>query len=140
MRGDGGAKAEQSLSQSIEFVQCRPEARAEYCAIQSTFTGPAMRRLHSRHRAGRFIGFECLHRLCGPDSPRFDVIHLSGFLPGQKDGGEQHFWEAFDEAAKAIRRKSGRSVLQDWDKQRTRRFLLVEQLGEVSLTSQSLES
>lgn len=137
---DGGAEAEHALSQSIEFVQCEPEARDEYCELQSTFTGPAMRRLHSLNRAGRFIGFECSQRLLGADNPLFDVIHLSGFLPGQKDGGEQDFWQAFDAAARAIGRDSGRSVMQSWNEQRTRRFLLVDQIDAVSVSTSALES
>lgn len=40
--------------------------------------------LHSRDKAGRFIGFEATQRLFGmPDMPQWDVFHVYGFTPWQ---------------------------------------------------------
>ncbi|MEN0067252.1 MAG: hypothetical protein AAGA48_34290 [Myxococcota bacterium] len=79
-----GVMREPRLTNTIEYVFSNPEARDAYYADQYTLSGPAMADLHSRDKAGRFIGFEVEQRLFGASSmPTWDVLHVVGFTPWQ---------------------------------------------------------
>ena len=137
--GKGGVEAEPGLTQFLEVIQSKPEFREHYYNMQYTFSGPTMRRLFDRDLAGRFIGFECVDRLAGAAEPLFDVIHVSGFTPGQLERAKPHFQQAFEDAANAIGEPSGRAIMDNWNTQREGRGIPVEQLHEVSLASRTLE-
>ena len=80
---DGPAR-ERRLLQSIEYVFSKPAERPDYYRSQYEFSGPAMRRLHQRDRAGRFLGVEITERLHGDVAmPLWDVVHVSGFTVAQ---------------------------------------------------------
>jgi len=79
-----GLNREKFLIQTLEFVFSDPAHREQYYLDQYAWSGPAMADLHSRDKAGRFIGFETTQRLYGkPDMPQWDVFHVYGFTPWQ---------------------------------------------------------
>jgi len=79
-----GLAREGSLVHILEYVFSDEEARPEYYRDQVVFSGPAMRDLYLRDKAGRFVGFEVHERLFGaPGMPEWDVFHIVGFTPWQ---------------------------------------------------------
>lgn len=79
-----GFEREAALVHKLEYVFSEPAARPGYYADQYTLSGPAMRDLHLRDKAGRFVGFEVKARLfSAPGMPAWDVVHIVGTTPWQ---------------------------------------------------------
>lgn len=82
---NNGIKREPKMKQTIEYLFSNPEARKKYYEDQYKFSGPAMKDLHSRDKAGRFVGFEIEKRITAKeDVPEWDLIHLIGFTTWQE--------------------------------------------------------
>ncbi len=80
-----GMKREPRMKQTIEYLFSKPNARKDYYEDQYKFSGPAMKDLHSRDKAGRFIGFEIEKRIIAKENmPEWDLIHLIGFTAWQE--------------------------------------------------------
>lgn len=99
-----GLKREPLIVQWIEYVASVPEHRSEYYAASHDFVGPAMRRLHAKNCASRFVGFELTERLYRdkPQTPDWDMVHIAGFTRLQLITVIPHFHRAFDDAAQAV--------------------------------------
>ncbi len=137
----GGLGEESKLIQAIEYVRSFPETKAEYYETQTTFSGPAMRRLHSRDRNGRFIGFEIVRRLYQHERMlELDVIHLSGFTLWQTIKCIPYFRAAFQKAAEDIGEPSGRAIMKGWDRQRVKHTFRIRQLHACTRASYLLET
>lgn len=79
-----GIIRETRMKQTIEYVFSKPNARKDYYEDQYKFSGPAMKDLHNRDKAGRFVGFELERRIISKENmPEWDVIHIIGFTPWQ---------------------------------------------------------
>jgi len=72
--------------------------------------------------------------------PAWHVIHLSGFRPWQAVKAVPRFWDAFEDAARAIGEPSGRALVRGWDEQREKRTRFVRQLRACSVSSERLET
>lgn len=117
------AGSARSMLQWIEYVVSDPAHRDTYYRQQYAFSGPAMRRLHERGHCERFVGFEVTERRHGLDGvPAWDVLHISGFRPGQLLGMLPRFRSAARARAEAVYGpgSSGRSIVADWDAIRTK--------------------
>ena len=124
---DGPAR-ERRLLQSIEYVFSKPAERPDYYRSQYEFSGPAMRRLHQRDRAGRFIGVEITERLHGDLAmPLWDVVHVSGFTVAQTLRLPLHFGRAFRDSATALGGPTARARMSRWTRQRDKMQLRVRQ-------------
>ncbi|MEL6406971.1 MAG: hypothetical protein AAFR81_21550 [Chloroflexota bacterium] len=116
-----GVKGESRLIQTIEYVASQPEQRQDYYQSQYEFSGPAMRRLYQRDRVGRFMGIEIVERLIdSPNTPVWDVIHISGFTPWQAMRAVPHFWRAFQQSAAQLGGSSAWERMQKWSSQRVK--------------------
>ncbi|MGD1947447.1 MAG: hypothetical protein ACFB0A_14580 [Croceivirga sp.] len=81
---NGRSKATK-MNQTIEYVFSNPESRSTYYHDQYIFSGPAMKDLYSRDKAGRFIGFELEQRIHSKENmPEWDLIHIIGFTSWQE--------------------------------------------------------
>ena len=79
-----GIIREPRMMQTIEYVFSKPDIRKVYYEEQYKFSGPAMKDLHKRDKAGRFIGFELEKRIIAKENmPEWDLIHIIGFTPWQ---------------------------------------------------------
>ena len=95
-----GIERELKLNQTIEYVFSKLEAREKYYEDQYRFSGPAMRDLHSRDKAGRFVGFELEKRLFGAQNmPQWDVIHIIGFTTWQNIKAIPFFFSTWNKHA-----------------------------------------
>ncbi|MFY1636468.1 hypothetical protein ACN27F_24870 [Solwaraspora sp. WMMB335] len=118
------------MLQWIEYVVSDPARRDTYYPQQYVFSGPAMRRLHERGHCERFVGFEVTERRHGPvGEPAWDVLHISGFRPGQMFGMLPRFRSAAQAQAEAVygAGSSARSILTGWDEVRTKEVVRARQ-------------
>lgn len=114
-----GHRREQDLDQSLEFVFSKPEARAQYYQDQYRWSGPAMADLHSRDKAGRFVGFEVKKRLFGAeDMPEWDLVHIFGFTPWQTLKATPVFMSTWNKHARRVFGPDAtfQSVIASWSK------------------------
>lgn len=129
----GGVAAEGKMLHSMEYVRSRPEKREEYYRTQVIFSGPAVRRMHVCDQFGRFIGFEVVRVMYSAvGMPEWDVIHVSGFSPWQFIKIQFNLRRAFEDAAHAIGKPSGREIMRGWDAQREKRTVFACQIRSYS--------
>ena len=95
-----GLAREAKMNQTIEYLFSDPEARKDYYEDQYVFSGPAMRDLHHRDKAGRFVGFELEKRLVSSESmPEWDLIHIIGFTTWQEIKAAPFFYSTWNKHA-----------------------------------------
>lgn len=114
-----GISKEKHLNQTIEYVFSQPEHREEYYAAQYLWSGPAMADLHSRDKAGRFIGFELDKRLFGSEiMPEWDVAHVFAFTTWQMIKSIPFFYGTWNKHAKRVfgEEMTFKKKLAEWDK------------------------
>ena len=98
-----GVKKEAKLNATIEYILSQPEHREEYYQDQYKWSGPAMRDLYSRDKAGRFIGYEIEKRLFGDETmPGWDVIHVIGFTTWQEIKAVPFFYSTWNKHAERV--------------------------------------
>lgn len=96
-----GMDRESDLSLTVEYVFSNPQYRTAYYQDQYKWSGPAMADLHSRDKAGRFIGFEVEKRLFGNEKlPKWDLLHLVGFTRWQTIKSVPFFLSTWNKHAK----------------------------------------
>ncbi|MEM9299029.1 MAG: hypothetical protein AAGA64_11620 [Bacteroidota bacterium] len=97
---NNGLAREAKMNQNIEYLFSDPEARKDYYEDQYLFSGPAMRDLHHRDKAGRFVGFELEKRLASSESmPEWDLIHIIGFTTWQEIKAAPFFYSTWNKHA-----------------------------------------
>ncbi|MEM1321584.1 MAG: hypothetical protein AAGG75_15105 [Bacteroidota bacterium] len=114
-----GYEREARLQNTVEYVFSNPEHRSTYYEEQYLWSGPAMADLHSRDKAGRFIGFEVEQRLSGTDTmPQWDLIHVFGFTRWQMVKSVPYFFPTWDRHARRAfgEGTSFKEKLKEWDK------------------------
>ena len=97
-----GIMREPRMMQTIEYVFSKPNARKDYYEDQYKFSGPAMKDLYDRDKAGRFIGFELEKRIIAKENmPEWDLIHIIGFTPWQMIKAIPFFYGTWDKHAES---------------------------------------
>ena len=137
-----GPRGERRLFQFIEYVVSDPAYRVSYYPQQYLFSGPAMRSLHRANRCGRFIGFEVVERLDGlQGTPRWDVLHVSGFSARQMLHAGPHFRNAWQRQAETVfgPDADARAIMgKEWDRYRVKATARARQRMASTLQSPSL--
>ncbi|MEM9833571.1 MAG: hypothetical protein AAF944_23275 [Bacteroidota bacterium] len=132
-----GIERAPTMHQTIEYVFSNPAAREEYYQDQYRFSGPAMQDLHSRDKAGRFIGFELEKRIfASKNMPQWDVIHIMGFTTWQEIKAVPFFYQTWNKHAE---RAYGEGMtlkkkLAEWNKIRTNVKSATKQNFSMTLT------
>ena len=133
---NNGLAAEPRLLQWLEYVFSDARYRDEYYNTQYVFSGPAMRRMRSKNRAGRFLGFEIEERIRDSRQiPQWDVLHISGFtllqcmkyLMFSRGEWDRQAKECWGESA------SGAEVMGQWEKQRVKIMPRAKQIAESTI-------
>lgn len=114
-----GMDRESDLLLTVEYLFSNPKHREAYYQEQYKWSGPAMADLHSRDKAGRFIGFEMEKRLFGNEElPKWDLLHVVGFTRWQTIKSIPFFLSTWNKHAK--RAFGGKMTfgkkLKEWDK------------------------
>ncbi|MEL7268274.1 MAG: hypothetical protein AAGL34_01720 [Bacteroidota bacterium] len=117
-----GIKRAPRMQQHIEYVFSNSEARERYYNDQYQFSGPAMQDLHSRDKAGRFIGFELEERIASAENmPKWDVIHIIGFTNWQSIKALPFFHSTWNKHAEIVYGKgmTMKKKVAEWERIRT---------------------
>ena len=117
-----GISREPKMKQTIEYLFSNPEARKKYYEDQYNFSGPAMKDLHNRDKAGRFVGFELEKRIAtSKNMPEWDLIHIIGFTTWQEIKAIPFFYSTWNKHAERAFGKgmTFKKKLAEWNKIRT---------------------
>ena len=119
---ENGIAREPRMKQTIEYLFSKPNARKEYYEDQYKFSGPAMKDLHNRDKAGRFIGFELEKRITATENmPEWDLIHIIGFTNWQTIKAIPFFYGTWNKHAKNAfgEGMTFKKKIAEWNKIRT---------------------
>ena len=131
-----GISRESKMKQTIEYLFSNVEARKVYYEDQYRFSGPAMKDLHSRDKAGRFVGLELEERITAIDNmPEWDLIHIIGFTKWQEIKAIPFFYSTWNKHAERAFGKgmTMKKKIAEWDKIRTNVKSTVKQNFDVTL-------
>lgn len=137
-----GVKREPKLNGTIEYILSQPEHRKRYYQDQYNWSGPAMRDLHNRDKAGRFVGYEVEKRLFGDETmPAWDVIHVIGFTTWQEIKAIPFFHSTWNRHAERVWGKgmTFKKKLAEWEKIRINIKSSVQQNMPLTLTDLLLQ-
>lgn len=137
-----GVKREAKLNATIEYILSQPEHREQYYQDQYNWSGPAMRDLHSRDKAGRFIGYEVEKRLFGDETmPEWDVIHVIGFTTWQEIKAIPFFYSTWNKHAERVwgEGMTFKKKLAEWEEIRVNIKSPAKQNIPLTLTDPSLK-
>ena len=136
-----GLRREKNLMQWIEYIFSEPKHRKAYYNSQYVFSGPAMKRLHVKDRAGRFLGFEVLERVSKTSIfPSWDVVHISAFTPLQIVKAFPRFRKTWDLQAQEVwgGEIKAKDKMSEWDDMREKFMPKVKQVHKFTLQSELL--
>ena len=136
-----GLRREENLLQWIEYVFSDPQHKIEYYNSQYIFSGPAMKRLHVKDNAGRFLGFEVLERVSKASIfPLWDVVHISGFTPLQIFKAIPRFRRTWDLQAQEVwgGDARGKDKMSEWHNMREKIMPKERQIHSFTLQSELL--